>query len=145
VFAALLRHDDAYRASEVVKALLAHGLRCALAGGLAIKAQLRLHGRLVLQRHLNDIDFVVEGFASIPESLAASFLQHVRWCPANAAASTGLSGLRRRPESSKSSATVRRKSSADATPFAVTDVPRGKSVRRTAVSEDESDETAYRL
>ena len=56
--------------------MLAHGLRCALTGGLAIDAQLRAHGRSVEPRVLNDIDFVVEDFASIPGSLAASFLQH---------------------------------------------------------------------
>jgi hypothetical protein len=71
-----LHRDDARRATEVVTALLAHGLRCALTGRLAIDAQLRAHGRSVEPRVLNDIDFVVEGFASIPESLAASFLQH---------------------------------------------------------------------
>lgn len=56
--------------------MLAHGLRCGLTGGLAIGAQLRLHGRSVEPRVLNDIDFVVEDSASIPVSLAASFLQH---------------------------------------------------------------------
>jgi hypothetical protein len=76
VFAALLRQDDSRRATEVVGAVLAHGLRCALTGGLAIDAQLRAHGRPVEPRYLNDIDFVVEDFASIPRSLAASFLQH---------------------------------------------------------------------
>jgi hypothetical protein len=47
-----------------------------LTGGLAIQAQLRVHRRFVEPRVLNDIDFVVEDFASIPGSLAASFLQH---------------------------------------------------------------------
>ena len=76
MFAALLHHDDARRAREVVAAILAHGLRCALTGGLAVEAQLRVHGRSVEQRGLNDIDFVVADFAPIPGSLAASFLQH---------------------------------------------------------------------
>jgi hypothetical protein len=76
VFTALLYHDDATRAAKVVEAFLAHGLRCALTGGLAIDAQLRVHGRPVAPRHLNDIDLVVESFTSIPESLAGSFLQH---------------------------------------------------------------------
>ena len=76
MFAALLHHDDARRATEVAAGVLAHGLRCALTGGLAIDAQLRVHGRSVEQRVLNDIDFVVEDFASIPGSLAAWFLQH---------------------------------------------------------------------
>jgi hypothetical protein len=76
VFATLLHPDDARRATEVVAGVLGHGLRCALTGGLAIDAQLRLHGRSVEQRVLNDIDLVVQDFASIPASLAASFLQH---------------------------------------------------------------------
>lgn len=76
MFAALLCESDARQATEVVDALLAHGLQCALTGGLAIEAQLRAHGRPVVSRQLNDIDFVVEGFAAIPESLAGSFLQH---------------------------------------------------------------------
>jgi hypothetical protein len=76
VFTAILHQDDARRATEVVEAVLAHGLQCALTGGLAIAAQLRAHGRLDELRHLNDIDLVVESFPSIPESLAGSFLQH---------------------------------------------------------------------
>jgi hypothetical protein len=76
VFAALLHVDDARRATEVVEAVLAQGLRCALTGSLAIAAQLRAHGRPVERRHLNDIDLVVDGFGAIPEGLAASFLLH---------------------------------------------------------------------
>jgi hypothetical protein len=76
VFAALLYHDDARRAAKAVEALLAHNVQCAWTGGLAIDAQLRAHCRPVERRHLNDIDFVVESFTSIPESLAGSFLLH---------------------------------------------------------------------
>jgi hypothetical protein len=47
-----------------------------LTGDLAIDAQLRVHRRSLEQRGLNDIGFLVEDFASIPGSLAASFLQH---------------------------------------------------------------------
>lgn len=71
-FASLLHHDEARRATEVVEAVLAHGLRCALTGGLPIDAQLRARGRLVEPRDLNDIDFVVESFVSIPESAERS-------------------------------------------------------------------------
>jgi hypothetical protein len=74
VFADLGPHDDAGRATAVLEAVLAHGLRCALTGGLAIDWQLRSHGRQVERRPLNDIDLVVQRFASIPESLAGSFL-----------------------------------------------------------------------
>jgi hypothetical protein len=76
VFANLLHPADARRATEVVAALVGHGLRGALTGGLAIEAQLRAHGRPVERRRLNDIDLVVQSFASIPERAARSFLQH---------------------------------------------------------------------
>jgi hypothetical protein len=66
VFAALLHEDDARRATETVGAVLAHGLRCALTGGLAIAAQLRAHGRPIERRTLNDIDLVVDGFRATP-------------------------------------------------------------------------------
>ena len=51
-------------------------MRCALTGGLAIDARLREHGRPGERQSLNDIDFVVEDFTSIPESLAGAFIQH---------------------------------------------------------------------
>jgi hypothetical protein len=76
VFTDLLDPDDARRATEVVEAVLVHGLRCALTGGLAIDAQLRAHGQPIERRQLNDIDVVVESLTSIPQSLARSFLQH---------------------------------------------------------------------
>lgn len=76
MFAHLLNPADARRATAVVEALLAHGLRCALTGGLAIDAQLRIHGRPIERRPLNDIDLVVESFASVPDSCARSFLPH---------------------------------------------------------------------
>lgn len=72
----MLYDDDARRAAEVVGAVLDKGLRCALTGGLAIDVQLHAHGHPIALRRLNDIDLVVESFASIPESLAGSFLQH---------------------------------------------------------------------
>ena len=76
MFAGVLNDEDARRAEEVIDAVLAHGIRCALTGGLAIDARLRDLGRPGERRSLNDIDFVVEDFASIPESLAGAFLQH---------------------------------------------------------------------
>ena len=76
MFAALLHEDDARRATKTVGAVLAHDLRCALTGGLAIAAQLRAHGRPVERERLNDIDLVVHGFGAIPESVTASFLLH---------------------------------------------------------------------
>ncbi len=76
MFTAFLYRDDAVRTADAVTTILAHGLRCALTGGLAIDAQLRSHGRSAERRRFNDVDLVVESFASIPASLAGSFLQH---------------------------------------------------------------------
>ena len=72
MLAALLHEDDACRATNVLDLVLAHGFRCALAGGLAIDWQLRVHGCPIERRRLNDIDLVVEDFASIPESVVQS-------------------------------------------------------------------------
>jgi hypothetical protein len=76
VFTGVVNDEDARQATVVAEAVLAHGLRCALTGGLAIGAQLRRLGRPGERRSLNDIDLVVENFAAIPESLAGAFLQH---------------------------------------------------------------------
>jgi hypothetical protein len=76
VFAALLHEEDAQSASRVVATVLAHGLRCALTGGLAIAAHLQINRQPVERKRLNDIDLVVETFDDIPESLASSFLLH---------------------------------------------------------------------
>ena len=76
MFANLLNESDAQRATGVVALLAEHGLRSALTGGFAIAAQLRDHGRPVELRPLNDLDVIVESFASIPQSLTRSFLQH---------------------------------------------------------------------
>lgn len=79
VFSAFLNTDDARRAADVVEKLLANGLRgCALAGGLAMEARLREHGRPCGPRALNDVDLVVERFDAIPAALADGFvLNHV--------------------------------------------------------------------
>ena len=74
LFAEILSADDASRAEAVVDELLMHGLRAALTGGLANEARLRTRGRSSGPRRLNDLDFVVESFASIPETLADRFL-----------------------------------------------------------------------
>jgi hypothetical protein len=76
VFAAALGRDDERRAADVIHALNDHGLRFAVTGSLAIDLQLHAHGRPVEKRALNDIDLVIESFASIPESLAGLFLLH---------------------------------------------------------------------
>lgn len=61
---------------EVLEILSRHGFEGALTGGLAIDLQLRLHGHTVEPRARNDVDFVVEGFDSIPTSLVRDFLFH---------------------------------------------------------------------
>jgi hypothetical protein len=76
VFVGLLNEKDARRATDTVEAILAHGVGCALAGGLAIAAQFRAQGRPIEWWELNDIDLVVHEFSAIPESVAASFLLH---------------------------------------------------------------------
>jgi hypothetical protein len=75
VFSAFLNSNDAKRASDVVKKVLASDLHgCALTGGLAIEARLRGHGRPVFRRALNDVDLVVDGFNAIPAPFADGFL-----------------------------------------------------------------------
>ena len=74
MFEAILEDGDASRATQVVNDLLAHGFHGSLTGSLAIEAHLRVRGRGAGRRSLGDIDFVVDGFAAIPESLADRFL-----------------------------------------------------------------------
>ena len=74
MFEAILEDGDASRATHVVNDLLAHGFPGSLTGSLAIDAHLRVRGRRAGRRSLSDIDFVVDGFAAIPESLADRFL-----------------------------------------------------------------------
>jgi hypothetical protein len=76
VFSALLKRRDARRASDVAERLLADGFPGALTGSLATEAQLRAHGRPIVRRSLNDLDFVVTCFNAIPTSLAGRFLTH---------------------------------------------------------------------
>lgn len=76
MFSDILTHDDADRATAVVEALLAHGVRGALTGSLAIGAQLHARGGHSPRRPLNDIDLVVPDVAAIPESVADAFLLH---------------------------------------------------------------------
>ena len=69
--------DDARRAAEVMGDLWAHGLRaCALAGSVALELQMLGHRRTPQPRRLNDLDYVVDEFASIPGALAGRFLVH---------------------------------------------------------------------
>lgn len=79
VFSAFLNANDARRASDVARKLLARNFRgCALAGGLAIEARLHAQGRPIHRRPLNDVDLVVEGFNAIPTALADGFvLNHI--------------------------------------------------------------------
>ncbi len=46
----------------------------ALTGGLAIAAHLQAHERPTVPRPLNDLDFVIDNFATIPPSVTDDFL-----------------------------------------------------------------------
>lgn len=77
MFTELLSTNDAQRVSRTLERLSAYGFRGgALAGGLATEAHLSSVGRHTEPSALNDLDFVVESFASIPASLADGFLLH---------------------------------------------------------------------
>ena len=77
MFAELLSTSDAQRVSLSLEKLSAYGFRGgALAGSLATEAHLRSQGRSTERRPLNDLDFVVGCFASIPSSLADGFVLH---------------------------------------------------------------------
>lgn len=73
---AFLSPNDVERAVEVMRKLSAHFRDGALTGGIAIEAQLAAQGRPLQRRALNDLDFVVGNFASIPDALADGFLVH---------------------------------------------------------------------
>lgn len=76
MFEGFLDAPDAARATSVVHKLIAHRFRIALTGRLAIEAQLRANGRPQERRPLNDVDFVVDSFETIPSSVAEDFLPH---------------------------------------------------------------------
>jgi hypothetical protein len=77
LLAEFLDRNDARRAAEVMGRLWAHGFRaCALTGGFALEVQLISNGSAPQQRRLNDLDFIVEEFASIPSALAEGYLVH---------------------------------------------------------------------
>ncbi len=77
MFAEFLSARDAQRVSLSLEKLTAHGFQGgALTGGLAAEAHLFSLGLKTEQRPVNDIDFVVENFDSIPGSLADGFLVH---------------------------------------------------------------------
>jgi len=72
-----LDHDDARRAAEVMSDLWMYGFReCALTGSVALEVQMISRGRTPQRRPLNDLDYIVDEFASIPSALAGGFLVH---------------------------------------------------------------------
>jgi hypothetical protein len=72
-----LDYDDARRAAEVMGDLWMHGFReCALTGSVALEVQMISHGLTPQRRRLNDLDYVVDEFGSIPSALACGFLVH---------------------------------------------------------------------
>jgi len=76
MFAEFLSARDAARASLSMEKLSAYGFEGALTGSLAAEAHLLSRGLKREQRPLNDLDLVVESFATIPSSLAGGFLVH---------------------------------------------------------------------
>lgn len=68
---------DTERVAIAMEKLSAHGFRDgSLTGSIAVEAHLFSRGIPTGQRPLNDLDFVVESFVSIPGSLADGFLVH---------------------------------------------------------------------
>ena len=66
---------DAARVCRVLAKFALRDLReCALMGSLALETHLISMGRKRDVRALNDVDIVVESFASIPDALAKEFL-----------------------------------------------------------------------
>lgn len=66
---------DGARVSRVLQKLALHDIeRFALTGGLALELHLIDRGHAPCLRTLNDIDFVVDSFASIPGTLGKDFL-----------------------------------------------------------------------
>jgi hypothetical protein len=76
MFTSFLSTGDAHRVSVLLEKLLAYGFRGALTGSVATEAHLFSQGRNTERRPLNDLDFVVGSFASIPGPLANGFLAH---------------------------------------------------------------------
>ena len=76
MFAATLDERDASRAASVIQKLATHECQIALTGGVAMEMLLRSNGRPSVRRPLNDLDFVVEDFATIPPLLV-----HTRQSP----------------------------------------------------------------
>ena len=74
-FEQFLAPVDAARVRHAVEKFARCGLRSfALTGGLALEAQMTGLGRGPRIRSLNDVDIVVESFASLPAALAETFL-----------------------------------------------------------------------
>jgi hypothetical protein len=72
-----LDRDDARRAAEVMGDLWMRGFReCALTGSVALEAQMISRGHTPQRRPLNDLDYIVDQFVSIPSALASGFLVH---------------------------------------------------------------------
>lgn len=70
---------DSHRAAQVLLKLADHDISSlALTGGFAIELQILRRGRQACLRPLHDIDFLVDSFDGIPETLGRAFLfRHV--------------------------------------------------------------------
>ena len=74
-FDAFLTSSDAMLVFRLLEKLRLHDIhKFALTGGIAIETHLIAQDHAQRTRNLNDLDFVVESFASIPGTLAKSFL-----------------------------------------------------------------------
>jgi hypothetical protein len=76
MFNKFLSARDAERASFSMEKLRSYGFEGALTGSLAAEAHLLSRGLKTEQHPLNDLDFVVESFTSVPSSMASGFLVH---------------------------------------------------------------------
>ncbi len=74
-FEAFLSPADAQRAERVLASLRRHDITSlAFTGGMAVELHLELQGGTAEARPLNDIDFLVDSFSEIPDTLSADFL-----------------------------------------------------------------------
>ena len=79
IFDGVLSKEEQARAERTLSKLLTHDIsRWALTGGFATEIHLRQAGTEPTLRSLNDLDFIVCSFDSIPESIGRDFLiRHV--------------------------------------------------------------------
>ena len=75
MFSRFLDEADVRRVETTIRKLREQGVHAALTGGLAIELRLDAHGMLAWRRPLNDLDFVVAAWESIPTAVNDAFVQ----------------------------------------------------------------------